>query len=79
MSGNGTGQSARIVGVDVGGTFTDLVYLDAALPEMMPRRIVIEHPEPNQDYPGCAEAFARHRYQLAGRTRNNSLYRRDNA
>lgn len=42
MSGNGTGQSARnptarpttarIVGVDVGGTFTDLVYLDAALP-----------------------------------------------
>ncbi|WP_420562622.1 hydantoinase/oxoprolinase family protein [Thalassobaculum sp.] len=37
MSGKGTGQSARpttarIVGVDVGGTFTDLVYLDAALP-----------------------------------------------
>ncbi|SDF58678.1 hydantoinase/oxoprolinase family protein [Thalassobaculum litoreum] len=32
MSGNGTRPMARIVGVDVGGTFTDLVYLDAALP-----------------------------------------------
>lgn len=54
-------------------------YLDTALPEMMPHRIVIEHPEPNADYPGCAEAFARHRYRLVGRTRNNSLYRRDDA
>lgn len=32
MSGNGTRPTARIVGVDVGGTFTDLVYLDASLP-----------------------------------------------
>lgn len=32
MSGNGTRPVARIVGVDVGGTFTDLVYLDATLP-----------------------------------------------
>ncbi|WP_420406799.1 FkbM family methyltransferase [Hoeflea sp.] len=54
-------------------------YLDTALPEMMPRRIVIEHPEADTDYPGCAAAFARHRYRLTGRTRNNSLYRRDDA
>lgn len=32
VSGNETRPSARIVGVDVGGTFTDLVYLDASLP-----------------------------------------------
>ena len=32
MSGNDTGPTARIVGVDVGGTFTDLVYLDPSLP-----------------------------------------------
>lgn len=32
MSGNDRRPTARIVGVDVGGTFTDLVYLDAALP-----------------------------------------------
>lgn len=50
-------------------------YLDAAERAMLPRRIVIEYPEPNTDYPGCAAAFARRGYQLTGRTRNNSLYR----
>jgi FkbM family methyltransferase len=49
-------------------------YLDTADRAMLPRRIVIEHPEPNADYPGCVAAFARHGYRLAGRTRNNSLY-----
>lgn len=32
MSGQDRRSSARIVGVDVGGTFTDLVYLDADIP-----------------------------------------------
>lgn len=50
-------------------------FLDTADRVMLPRRIVIEHPEPNADYPGCAAAFARHGYELVGRTRNNSLYR----
>ncbi|MCY0149684.1 FkbM family methyltransferase [Hoeflea sp. G2-23] len=50
-------------------------FLDTAEPAMLPRRIVIEHPEPNADYPGCAAALDRHGYQLVGRTRNNSLYR----
>tara|TARA_R110002020_G_scaffold993_3_gene4909 strand:+ start:948 stop:1814 length:867 start_codon:yes stop_codon:yes gene_type:complete len=52
-------------------------FLDTAPRSMLPRRIVIEHPEPGADYPGCAAAFARHGYELIGRTRNNSLYRRD--
>ncbi|OCW58342.1 FkbM family methyltransferase [Hoeflea olei] len=51
-------------------------FLDAAAPDMLPRRIVIEHPEPGADYPGCTAAFARHGYRLTGRTRNNSLYSR---
>lgn len=49
-------------------------FLDACPPELLPRRIVIEHPEPEADYPGCTAAFARHGYRLQGRTRNNSLY-----
>ena len=52
-------------------------FLDTAPRSMLPRRIVIEHPEPGADYPGCAAAFARHGYELVGRTRNNSLYRRE--
>ncbi|MBC7282759.1 FkbM family methyltransferase [Hoeflea sp.] len=50
-------------------------FLETADRSMLPRRIVIEHPEPQADYPGCTAAFARHGYELAGRTRNNSLYR----
>lgn len=50
-------------------------FLDTAERAMLPCRIVIEHPEPNSDYPGCAAALDRHGYQLVGRTHNNSLYR----
>ncbi len=49
-------------------------FLDAAPNELLPKRIVIEHPLPDEDYSGCAAAFERHGYRLAGRTRNNSLY-----
>ncbi len=51
-------------------------FLDEVPNELLPRRIVIEHPEPNADYPGCVAAFERHGYRLVGRTRNNSLYLR---
>lgn len=54
-------------------------FLDNAPEALLPQRIVIEHPLPDQDYPGCASAFARHGYRLVGRTRNNSLYIRDKA
>lgn len=50
-------------------------FLDSVDPALLPRRIVIEYPEPGSDYPECAAAFARHGYRLTGRTRNNSLYR----
>lgn len=49
-------------------------FLDGCAPDLLPRRIVIEHPEPQADYPGCTAAFARHGYRLQHRTRNNSLY-----
>ncbi len=49
-------------------------FLDTCDGAMLPRRIVIEHPEPNADYPGCAAAFAGRGYRLVARTRNNSLY-----
>lgn len=49
-------------------------FLDGCGAGLLPRRIVIEHPEPNADYPGCTAAFARHGYRLVGRSRNNSLY-----
>ncbi len=52
-------------------------FLDACAPDLRPRRIVIEHPEPQADYPGCTAAFARHGYRLVGRNRNNSLYQLD--
>lgn len=52
-------------------------FLDTCDGAMLPRRIVIEHPEPNADYPGCAAAFARRGYSLVARTRNNSLYMLD--
>jgi FkbM family methyltransferase len=49
-------------------------YLDKCDRALLPRRIVIEHPEPQVDYPGCTAAFVRHSYKLVARTRNNSLY-----
>lgn len=51
-------------------------FLDSAPDTLLPKRIVIEHPKPDADYPGCAAAFKRHGYELTGRTRNNSLYLR---
>lgn len=54
-------------------------FLDQCPPHLLPVRIVIEKSGPEEDYPGCTAAFARHGYRLIGRTRNNSLYRRDGA
>lgn len=51
-------------------------FLDSVPESLLPERIVIEHPLPDEDYPGCAAAFERHQYRLVGRTRNNSLYLR---
>jgi FkbM family methyltransferase len=53
-------------------------FLDSAPHDLLPKRIVIEHPEPEVDYPGCTAAFARHGYALVGRSRNNSFYRLGN-
>lgn len=50
-------------------------FLDAAPRALLPGRIVIEHPEADVDYPGCVAAFARHGYELVGRSRNNSFYK----
>jgi FkbM family methyltransferase len=52
-------------------------FLDQCPRHLLPARIVIEKSGPDEDYPGCTAAFARHGYRLVGRTRNNSLYRRD--
>ena len=54
-------------------------FLDQCPSHLLPARIVIEKSGPDQDYPGCTGAFARHGYRLVGRTRNNSLYMRDSA
>ncbi|MCB2093675.1 MAG: FkbM family methyltransferase [Rhodobacteraceae bacterium] len=52
-------------------------FLESAPEQMLPRRIVLERGGPDGgDYPGCAAAFKRRGYKLAGRTRSNSLYRR---
>lgn len=50
-------------------------FLDTCPAALLPSRIVIEHPEPQADYPGCTAAFIRHGYQLIGRSRNNSFWR----
>jgi FkbM family methyltransferase len=49
-------------------------FLTAAPAELLPKRIVIEHPRPQEDYPGCAAAFKARGYQLKGRNQNNSFY-----
>ncbi len=49
-------------------------FLDSAPTSLLPKKIVIEHPLPDEDYSGCAAAFERHGYRLTARTRNNSLY-----
>jgi FkbM family methyltransferase len=53
-------------------------FLDNAPRALLPKRVVIEHPEAEVDYPGCTAAFARHGYALVGRSRNNSFYRLEN-
>ncbi len=50
-------------------------FLDSAPRHLLPKHIVIEHPEQEADYPGCTAAFMRHGYVLVGRSRNNSFYR----
>lgn len=53
-------------------------FFAAADGALLPRRVVVEFADINgADYPGCAEAFRRLGYRLAGRTRNNSLYQRE--
>jgi FkbM family methyltransferase len=54
-------------------------YFETAPESMLPQRIVIEHPEPEQDYPGCEKVFAAKGYKLTGRSRNNSFYARSGA
>jgi len=51
-------------------------FLMSASDELLPKRIVIEHPQADQDYPGCVKAFAALGYVLSGRSRNNSFYLR---
>lgn len=50
-------------------------FLMNAPEEQLPKRIVIEHPTPDTDYPGCAKAFGQLNYVLVGRSRNNSFYK----
>ena len=49
-------------------------FLTSAPQSLLPRRIVIEHPVPEDDYPGCKSIFAQRGYRLASRSRNNSFY-----
>ena len=49
-------------------------FLQAAPQELLPRRIVIEHPKSFDDYPACARALANRGYTLVGQSRNNSFY-----
>ena len=49
-------------------------FLASAPQSLLPKRIVIEHPAPDDDYPGCKAVFALRGYRLVGRSRNNSFY-----
>lgn len=49
-------------------------FIDGCDTKLLPARVVIEHLPGNEDYPGCAAAFARRGYRLADRSRNNSFY-----
>jgi FkbM family methyltransferase len=49
-------------------------FMIAAPHALLPKRIVIEHPKPNEDYPGCAAIFAKRGYELVERNQNNSFY-----
>lgn len=49
-------------------------FLTNAPKAQLPKKIVIEHPEADTDYPKCAEVFSNLDYKLMGRSRNNSFY-----
>jgi FkbM family methyltransferase len=49
-------------------------FLSQAPKQLLPKRIVIEHPKPTEDYPGCTAVFKARGYLLKGRNQNNSLY-----
>ena len=49
-------------------------FLMNAPKAQLPKKIVIEHPEPDSDYPECTKVFAKLSYVLVGRSRNNSFY-----
>ncbi|MBL4750069.1 MAG: FkbM family methyltransferase [Amylibacter sp.] len=49
-------------------------FLMGAPKARLPKKIVIEHPTADADYPGCTKAFAKLNYNLVGRSRNNSFY-----
>ncbi|MCB2134849.1 MAG: FkbM family methyltransferase [Rhodobacteraceae bacterium] len=52
-------------------------FLQTAPETMLPKRIVLERGGPDGgDYVGCVAAFSARGYELAGRTRSNSLYRK---
>jgi len=42
--------------------------------DLLPKKIVIERPSKDQDYPGCKSAFDKLNYKLVGRSKNNSFY-----
>jgi len=48
-------------------------FLLSAKKKELPTKIVIEHSN-YQDYPKCQEAFAKLKYNLIGRSKNNSFY-----
>jgi FkbM family methyltransferase len=53
-------------------------FLRGAVGDMVPRRVVIERGGPDGgDYPACAAEFARLGLRPVGRTRANSMFRRD--
>lgn len=52
-------------------------FIEIAPEKLLPKRIVIEWNKALGDYPACAAAFALRGYTLVGRTRNNSLYSRE--
>ncbi len=51
-------------------------FLQHASEDLLPSRIVIERASAAADYPGCVAEFRRLGYELAGQTRNNSMYMR---
>lgn len=53
-------------------------FLLNAPEKTLPKKIVIERPSKNQDYPGCKSAFKKLNYKLVDYSKNNSFYELDN-